>query len=247
MTEEIKEQNDQLVLVCGVSATGKSASLRNIKNQERWLYLGTEAGKRLPFKNKFNAKRVDDPYQVPMAFEYAIEHQNDFDGIIVDSLTFLMDQFESKYVLTAPNTMKAWSDFQQYFKDLMQDKVIRFGKPVIFIAHTLKVLNENTGEWEVSVPIKGALKNNGIEAYFSTVVASKKVPLKDLKDYKSDLLHITEEDEAVGFKYVFQTRLTKSTIGERIRSPMGLFSKDETYMDNDCQILLDHLNKFYND
>lgn len=129
----------------------------------------------------------------------------------------------------------------------MQDKVIRFGKPVIFIAHTLKVLNENTGEWEVSVPIKGALKNNGIEAYFSTVVASKKVPLKDLKDYKSDLLHITEEDEAVGFKYVFQTRLTKSTTGERIRSPMGLFSKDETFMDNDCQILLDHLNKFYND
>ena len=39
------EQNDQLILICGTSAAGKSASLRNIKNQERWLYMGTEAGK----------------------------------------------------------------------------------------------------------------------------------------------------------------------------------------------------------
>lgn len=242
-----QEQNDQLVLICGVSASGKSASLRNIRNQERWLFMNTEAGKRLPFKNKFRSARVDDPYQVLQAFDYAIEHKDGVDGIIIDSLTFLMDQYESKYVLTSSNTMKSWSDFQQYFKTLMQDKVIKFGKPVLMIAHTLKVLNESTGEFEVSVPIKGALKNNGIEAYFSTVVAAKKVPLKELLQYKNDLLHITEEDEAVGYKHVFQTRITKNTTGERIRSPMGLFSKEETYIDNDAQILLDHLNSFYNE
>jgi hypothetical protein len=242
-----QEQNDQLVLICGVSASGKSASLRNIRNQERWLFMNTEAGKRLPFKNKFRSARVDDPYQVLQAFDYAIEHKDEVDGIIIDSLTFLMDQYESKYVLTSSNTMKSWSDFQQYFKTLMQDKVIKFGKPVLMIAHTLKVLNESTGEFEVSVPIKGALKNNGIEAYFSTVVAAKKVPLKELLQYKNDLLHITEEDEAVGYKHVFQTRITKNTTGERIRSPMGLFSKEETYIDNDAQILLDHLNSFYNE
>ena len=157
-------QNDQLILVCGVSASGKSASLRNIKNQEKWLYMGTEAGKRLPFKNKFRSARVDDPYQVIDAFDYAIEHKDEVEGIIVDSLTFLMDQYESKYVLTSSNTMRAWNEFQQYFKTLMQDKVIKFGKPVIFTAHTLKTLNESTGEFEVCVPIKGALKNNGIEA-----------------------------------------------------------------------------------
>lgn len=239
------DQNDQLVLICGPSASGKSASLRNIRNQERWLYMGTEAGKRLPFKNNFRSARVTDPMQVLGAFDYAIEHIDEVDGIIVDSLTFLMDQYESQYVLTSSNTMKAWSDFQQFFKELMQDKVVKFGKPVIFTAHTLKVLNENTGEFEVSVPIKGALKNNGVEAYFSTVVATKKLPLKDLKGFENDMLHITEEDEAVNFKYVFQTKITKTTTGERIRSPMGLFSTKETYIDNDAQILLDHLNDFY--
>lgn len=40
----MNETNDQLILVCGYSATGKSASLRNIKNQEKWLYFNTEAG-----------------------------------------------------------------------------------------------------------------------------------------------------------------------------------------------------------
>ena len=174
-----------------------------------------------------------------------MEHPDEVEGIIIDSLTFLMDQYESQYVLTAPNTMRAWSEFQQYFKNLMQDKVIKFSKPVIFIAHTQKNLNENTGVWETCVPIKGALKQNGIEAYFSTVVAAKTVLLKDLKAYSSDLLHISEDDEALGFKYVFQTRLTKETTGERVRSPMGLFSKNETYIDNDAQMLLDHLNKYY--
>lgn len=242
-----QDTNDQLILIAGASASGKSASLRNIRNQERWLLMNTEAGKRLPFKNKFRSARVADPYQVLDAFDYAIEHKDDVDGIIIDSLTFLMDMYESQYVLCSNNTMKAWSDFQQYFKSLMQDKVIKFGKPVIIIAHTLKTLNESTGEYEVSVPIKGALKNNGIEAYFSCVVAAKKVPLKELKGYENELLHIEPEDEAVGFKHVFQTRITKNTTGERIRSPMGLFSKEETYMDNDAQILLDHLNDFYKD
>lgn len=240
------DQNDQLVLICGASATGKSASLRNIRNQEKWLYLNTEAGKRLPFKNSFRSARVSDPLEVLATFDWATENVNKVDGIIIDSLTFLMDMFESKYVLTASNTMKAWSEYNQYFKTLMQDKVIKFQKPVIFIAHTLKILNENTGEFEVSVPIKGALKGQGVEAYFSTVVATKKMPLKDLTPYKSDLLHISEDEELVGFKYCFQTRITKTTTGERIRSPMGLFSKEQTFIDNDAQILLDHLNNFYN-
>lgn len=70
--------------------------------------------------------------------------------------------------------------------------------------------------------------------------------LKDLEPYKNDMLHITEDEELLGFKYVYQTRLTKQTLGERIRSPMGMFSKEETFIDNDAQILLDHLEEYYN-
>lgn len=237
--------NDQLVLIVGFSSTGKSASLRNTKNQENWMYLGTEAGKRLPFKNKFRNFRIDDPLQVLEAFDYATNDDPNVEGIIIDSITFLMDMYESMYVLNSANTMKAWGDFAQFFKTIMQQKVTTFGKPTIITAHVLDVLDEKAMEMKTSVPVKGSLKNNGIEAYFSTVVAAKKISIKDLESYGSKLLTITDEDRELGYKHVFQTRPTKATVGERIRSPMGLFDKSETYMDNDAQLLLDHLHNFY--
>ena len=107
--ELVGEFNDQLVLICGISGTGKSASLRNIPNQENWLYLNTEAGKRLPFRNKFRngGYRITDPYQIYEAFDMAINDDPSVEGIIIDSITFLMDLFESMYVLNSSNTMKA--------------------------------------------------------------------------------------------------------------------------------------------
>lgn len=245
MSDEEIETNDQLILIGGKSAGGKSASLRNIRNQDRWVYLNTEAGKRLPFRNQFINQRISDPYEIWEYFDQAIENKDHVDGIIVDSLTFMMDMLESQYVIGSTNTQKAWGDFAQFFKVLLQQKVVQFGKPVIFTAHILDVYDETSLEMKTAVPVKGSLKNNGIEAYFSTVVEATKVPLKDLEKFGSDLLNITEEDELVGFKHVFQTRITKTSVGKRIRSPMGLFSAKETYIDNDCQLLLDHLSRFY--
>ena len=241
----MEQINEQLVLITGESGTGKSASLRNIENQEKWMYLNCESGKRLPFRNTFDTYKVNDPYQVYEGFEHAMNNPAQFDGIILDTLTFLMDMFESIYVLNASNTMQAWGNYGQYFKNLMQDKVVRFNKPVLILAHTRSELDEKAMEMKTSVPIKGALKNNGIEAYFSTVVSTKRLNILEIEKYKSDLLTVTEEDRELGYKHVFQTRPTKATVGERIRSPMGMFTKDQTYMDNDAQLLLKHLDKFY--
>lgn len=241
---ETPDTNDQLILIAGYSATGKSSALRNIKNQEKWFYLNCEAGKRLPFRNKFQQFRIDDPYQVHEAFEHAIAHP-EVEGIVIDSITFLMDMFESMYVLPSPNTMKAWSDYAQFFKTLMQNLVVRFARPVTVMAHVKDELDEKAMEMKTFIPIKGSLKNNGIEAYFSCAVASKRMTMKELNGFSSNLLNISEEEKELGFKYVFQTRLTAKTTGERIRSPMGLFDKSQTYMDNDAQLLLDHLHAFY--
>jgi hypothetical protein len=241
---DINEPNDQLVLVTGFSATGKSASLRGIRNQKNWLYLNTEAGKRLPFRNEFQTFRITDPYQVHEAFDHG-SSKPEIEGIIVDSLTFLMDMYETQYVIPSTNTMKAWGEFAQFYKVLMQEKVTLFGKPTIFTAHLLDVLDEKNMEMKTSVPVKGSLKNNGLEAYFSTVVSTKKIAIKELEKFGSTLLSISDEERELGFKHVFQTRPTKTTTGERIRSPMGMFTKEQTYVDNDTQLLLDHLKAFY--
>ena len=237
--------NDQMILIGGVSGAGKSAALRNIRNQERWIYINCEAGKRLPFKNKFINARVDDPWQVYQYVDDAIENADSVDGLIIDTSTFMMDMFESQYVLGSADTMKGWSNYAQFWKNLLQMKLVQFGKPVIILAHVLEVYDEGSMSMKKSVPIKGALKNQGVEAYFSTVVEATKIPIKDLKDYDPELLRISEDEQDLGFKYVFQTRLTAATVGTRIRSPMGMFTKRQLHMDNDAQLLLDHLHKFY--
>ena len=237
--------NDNLVLLCGKSATGKSASLMNLDKPEGVMYLNCEAGKKLPFKAPFKQFVITDPLQVNEAFE-AAENMPEVHTIVVDSLTYLLDMYESLYVLNSPNGMKAWGDFAQYFKNLMQVYVAASTKRVIFTAHTTDSLNESEMVSETKVPVKGSLKNNGIESYFTVVIASKKVPLKSLKDYKSDMLIVTPEEEALGFKYVYQTKLTKETVNERLRGPMGLFGTKETFIDNNMQCVLNKLEEYYN-
>ncbi len=236
--------NNQLVLICGLSASGKSASLRNIRNQNGWLYANTESGKRLPFRNDFVTVNVSDPIE-DMRYVFDSMKDDNAKGLIIDSLTFLMDMYESQYVLTANNTMKAWSDYNQYFKNMMQLDIAPLNKPVIITAHVQDILDEKNMEMKTMVPIKGALKGTGVEAFFSCIVYAKKVSIKDLEPYHNELLNITEEDIELGFKHVFQTRITAKTTGERIRSPMGLFDKSMTYIDNDAQLLLDYLNEYY--
>lgn len=240
----MSETNDHLVLLCGKSATGKSASLMGLQKPEGVLYLNCEAGKRLPFRAKFIQKTVTDPLQVYEAFDWA-ETNPDIHTIVVDSLTYLLDMYESVYVLNSSNTMQAWGQFAQYYKTLMQQYVARSTKRIIFVAHTSDTLNENEMAIETKVPVKGSLKNNGIESYFTVVIASKKVPLKTLKDYGSDLLTITPEEEALGFKYVFQTKITKDSVNERLRGPLGLFETKETFIDNNIQLVLDRLHEYY--
>lgn len=87
--------------------------------------------------------------------------------------------------------------------------------------------------------------NNGIESAFCTVIGSKKVAIKKLKDTNS-MLNITEEEELLGYKHVFQTKLTKETVNERLRSPIGMWTKDETFINNDVQLVLNRLHTFYN-
>jgi hypothetical protein len=240
----MSEFNDHLVLLVGKSATGKSASLMQLKNPEGVLYLNCESGKKLPFRSKFIQKTVTDPLQVFEAFQWANEQEN-IHTVVVDSLTYLLDMYESLYVINSVNTMKAWGDFAQYFKALMQQHVASSTKQVIFTAHTSDTLNENEMIMETKVPVKGSLKNNGIESYFTVVIASKKMKVKDLKDYSSALLTVTPEEEALGYKYVFQCKLTKDTVNERLRGPLGLFETKETYTDNNMQLVLDRLNEYY--
>jgi len=109
----------------------------------------------------------------------------------------------------------------------------------------MDILNESEMINETLVKVKGSLMNQGIESYFSTVISSKKVSVNKLEPYKSKLLNINEEEELISVKYVFQTRLTKETVNERIRASMGMWDVKETMIDNDIQLVLDRIHEYY--
>jgi len=241
--------NDYLVLVSGKSASGKSASLAKIREPQTVMYINAESGKKLPFRAlPFRAKFKYDvvltnPMQLQQCFDKA-ESDPEIKIIIVDTLTFLLDMYVSQYVKNAADGRKAWGDFAEDFRNMMQQMVAKSTKTVIFLAHTLDHYNETTMMNDTFVPVAGSLKNQGIEAWFSLVISTKKIKVtEDLVDHS--MLTITARDRAVGYKHVFQTMITKETTGERIRGPMGLFEDHETYMDNDIQMVIDRLQQYY--
>ena len=216
----------------------------NLKEPEKVLYLNCENNKATPFKNRFRTKTITDPYQVYSYFEQAAAAPDKVSTIIIDSVTFLMDMFESVYVTGSSNTQKAWGDYAQFLKVLMSNHVANAPQRIIFTGHTSDVLSEDA-VMETMVKLKGSLNNNGVEAFFCNIVSTKKVKISELENYKNPLLTISPQEEMLGFKYVFQTQMTMKTVNERMRGPMGMWDVSETYINNDTQLVLDRLAQFY--
>lgn len=244
--------NQQVILISGSTSTGKSFCLQNLPKPEGVMYLNCE-DKRLPFKSQFmhpdgadgsTGFQIIHPTQVIDGFE-AAENMPNCHTIVVDTLDRLMEKYESEEVLTAPDTRSAWQSYKQYFKTLMQKSVAQSSKHVIFLAHTMDIHNEQEMIVEKKVPIAGSLKAQGVESYFTNVVSTKKVPLSALEGFENDMLNISEKEQMRGFKYVFQTDITKDTINERMRSPVGMWSTAETFIDNDATHVLKRLHEYY--
>ena len=106
---------------------------------------------------------VVDPLQVQQTLE-ALTGNDKYDVIVVDTLTYLMDMYETQYVINSANTMKMWGEYAQFFKRIMQEGVAKSDKQIIFTAHTSDIYNESEMVSETMVKVKGSLMNQGIES-----------------------------------------------------------------------------------
>lgn len=232
----------------GKPSTGKSTALMNIQNQERIAYLNADL-KELPFKSNYQELNIVDPKTVLQAIP-EIENSENIDSAVLDTLTILMNQFERQHVATHRNakgvldTMAGWAEYSKFYSELIQ--AIKSGsKSYAIMAHESDMLNEKEMVLETKVPVKGAVGKIGVEADFTTIIATKKLPINALEGWENDLLTITDNDREDGFKYVFQTRIDASSIGEKIRSPIGLWDRKEKYINNDLNLVFDRLREYY--
>ena len=241
-------ENPKSILICGESGHGKSASLMSMAERYDVLYLNCESGKPLPFKNKWKKVTITDPEDIMDFLEEleALGDDNPYKIIIVDTVSFMMDLYETVHVIGSADTQSAWGRYGQFFPRLMIQtaKVNAF---FIFLGHLDSQLDEAEGYMRQSVPVKGAMAKKGIESRFTTVLYVKKMRVKDIEktNYDGPLLNITEKEKLKGFKHVFLTDSDKTTIGGRIRTPIGMFKDEELYIDNDAQNVIKRLLDYY--
>lgn len=238
-------QNKKIIMIMGKPNMGKSASLRNL-HQESMIYLNADL-KDIPFQDRFMANVEIATATDVLGFVEDIESNADVSGAVLDTITFLMQMYERQFVAPFAGTktgQSAWGDYGNFYRNLIH--AIKSGtKSYAILAHEDESLNEQSASMESKVPIKGAVGKVGVEADFTTILRAIQIPVKKLEGIENDLLHITDEEKEDGVKYVFATRVTKESAGSKMRSAMGLWSRNELYIDNDVQQVFDRLDQYY--
>lgn len=236
--------NKNIVLIMGKPNTGKTTSLRNM-DQAHMVYLNTDL-KEVPFRDRFMSNvEVSDAKDI-IDFIQQIENEPDVTGAVLDTITFLMSMYERQYVVPLAGTkngQSAWGDYGNFYREFIH--TIKAGsKDYAILAHEDVSLNEQSMQMESRVPVKGAVGKIGVEADFTTILCSMQLPIKKLEGIENDLLTITDEEREDGVKYVFCTRVTKETAGSKMRSKMGLWNRNELYIDNDLALVFKRLKEY---
>ena len=242
----MSDGNKNVVLIMGAPNTGKTTCLRHLV-QDKLVYLNTDL-KEISFDHKFMAT-VDVGIATDiLGYMDEIESKEGVDGVVLDTLTFAMSMYERQFVAPHAGTKKgqaAWGHYANFYGNLMH-KVKAGSKDYFILAHDKCEYNAETLETESKVPIKGAVGRQGVEADFTVIVSSLKMPVKKLKEekFQNPMLIITEEEEDDGVKYVFQTRPYKGT-GNTCRGKWGMWERNYLYIDADANALMNHV-KAYN-
>lgn len=246
--------NTNVVLISGGPNTGKTTSLRNLPQGE--MVLINADNKRVPFKHTFiKEANLADPKRLP-DYIASIEKQEKVRGAVLDTITLAMAEYERQYVAPKMGGKEggaAWADYGNYYRDVMH--AVKTGtKDYVILAHEDTQLNEESNMRDSKVPVKGAVGRIGVEADFTTIVCSMQIPIYKIYDmakgevlpqYQNDLLKVTPEELEDGMKFVFLTRANKDFSGKKARSPMGLWSRNELFIDNDVQLVFNKLKTFY--
>lgn len=234
--------NKFVILVTGTATSGKTTSLMTMPDHPGIVYFNTDL-KEIPFKNKFKTLHVTEPEQVLWGID-EVEEMPDVHTACIDTITHLMGQFETQRVLPSTNTQKAWGLYGAFYREIIH-KVKSGTKNYVIFTHEADKLNEKEMVLETKSPIKGAVGKIGVEADFSIILSAKRLDLAKVRPFEGPLLHITEENIEDGFKNVFATRIDAATVGEKTRSPMGMWARNEKYIDNDLNMVFRRLTAYY--
>ncbi len=228
--EEIR--NKKCVLILGPSGTGKTYSIKKLINEqgEKVAYINLDGKTRLGFKGKSKIAKFitpGDPLEVNNGIR-SIEEDKSIEYVIIDTLSFYLDQIEQKHVIFEHDSQGAWGKaYAASIKDLLHFANNVSTKSWIFMSHTQEGELKNFVT-PTKAYAKGAVGRLGVEAYFDTVLYT----------------NVFDNDNAEdGVGYRFQTRKTKESRGLSVKSPEGMFPNVYTE-DNDLIDVFAHIDDY---
>ena len=227
-------RNKKVLLLNGPSGTGKTYSIKKLINEvgSKVAYVNLDGKTSLGFKGKKKIAKFitpSDPLEVNQGIR-ALEEDESIEYIIIDTLSFYLDQIEQKHVIHEHDSQGAWGRvYASSVKDLLHFANNISKKSWIFMSHTQEGELKNFVT-PTKAYAKGAVGRLGVEAYFDTVLYT-------------DVFDDENAEDGVGYR--FQTRKTKETRGLSVKSPEGLFD-DVFTPDNDIMYVFKKIDE-YND
>jgi len=217
--------NKKCILLNAPSGMGKTSALRNL-DFSKYIYLNLDGKSELPFGGEDEFFKFITPERgIDVIASLEALEESEAEGIIVDTLSFLVMMLEQELVLDEDNGYQGWADYAEALKKILVFANNKSKKNWIFLSHTQEGVNNNTQAF-----CKGSVKNISIEAWFSTV----------LELYTYDLAEPNVFGSVIGYGF-----LTKKTIDNRktsAKSPIGMFPKDGRIRNNDLDLVLRRLS-----
>lgn len=228
--------NSFLFCICGEAGSGKSTGLAHIKNQHKWLYLNCETNKALPFPHTFQERTIVNPLELATWLAKAVASPK-IEGIIIDTLTGWLSALETSCNRRFDG-YEVWNEYKREVLKVFQDCLAKCEKPVFILTHVKQTTNMR-GRPTMQIPVQGSLRDLKIENFFTNILYSDVLDAEDVSEYKNPYLVPDEDDEET--YYVYQTRKCSSGLGANVRSTKTLWTKDETFIANNCQVVLDKM------
>lgn len=225
-------RNKKVLLINGPSGTGKTYAIKRLINTvgSKVAYINLDGKTRLGFKGKSKIGKFIvpmDPLEVNDGIR-ALEEDPEIEYIIIDTLSFYLDQLEQKHVIFEHDSQGAWGKtYAASAKDLLHFANNVSKKSWIFMSHTQE------GEIKDFVTptksyAKGAVGRLGVEAYFDVVLYT-------------NVWNDDDTEDGVGYR--FQTRKTKESRGLSVKSPEDMFP-DVFTADNDILKVFEYIEAY---
>lgn len=230
--EMTEERNRKVVLVLGPSGSGKTRSLKELidTNGDKIAYINLDGKLNLPFKGKNKIGKFivpSDPLQVNIGVK-ELEEDPNIEYIVIDTLSFYLDQLEQKHVIFEHDSQSAWGKtYAAQVKELLHFANNISKKHWIFLSHTQEGELKNFIT-PTKAYAKGAVGRLGVEAYFDTVLYT-------------NIFDDNSKEDGIGYR--FQVKKTKETKGLSVKSPEGMF-KDPYTKDNNIIKIFEAIDSY---